>query len=40
MVVGGRGGTQWDTWSQGKYPKCSLKERSSQREVEIEFQVL
>lgn len=23
----GGGGTQWDTWSQGEYPNCSLKER-------------
>lgn len=34
------GVTEWDTWSQGGCPKCSLKELSLGKEVEAEFHVL
>lgn len=34
------GNAEWDTWSQGRCPKCNLKELSLGREVEAEFQAL
>lgn len=40
VVVVVEGGAQWDTWSQGGCPKCSLQGLSLGREVEAEFQVL
>lgn len=34
------GNAEWDTWSQGEYPKCNLNDLSLGREMEAEFQVL